>query len=44
MHVLRLLRNFAIPPPRAAAPRDLPPFTMAYDEYDNDDLQVNGVA
>ena len=30
----------------AAAARDLPPFTMAYDEYviNNDDFQVNGVA
>jgi hypothetical protein len=29
---------------RAAAPRDLPPFNKAYDEYDNEDLRINGVA
>jgi hypothetical protein len=30
----------------AAAPRNLPPFNMAYDEYviNKDDLEVNGVA
>jgi len=27
-----------------AAPRNLPPLNMAYDEYDNDERHVNGVA
>ena len=27
-----------------AAPRNLPPLNMAYDEYDNNERHVNGVA
>jgi hypothetical protein len=44
--VLRLLLYAALPTARrhVVAPRDLPPLNMAYDEYDNDERHVNGVA
>jgi hypothetical protein len=42
-HVLRLLRYVALPPLRVAAPRNLPPLKMAYDESDNE-RHVDGFA
>jgi hypothetical protein len=42
------LRSEALPPSRVVTPlplaTSLPSFSMAYDEYDNDDIQVNGGA
>jgi hypothetical protein len=41
---IRAVDRLSLPPRRhAAAPRDLPLFNMAYDEYDNDDLQIKSV-
>ena len=47
-HAPTLLRSEALPPSRVVTPlplaTSLPSFNMAYDEYDNDDIQVNGGA
>ncbi len=45
-HVLRLSRYEAPTTARrhVASPRHLPPLNMAYDEYDNNERHVNGVA
>jgi hypothetical protein len=41
---IRAVDRLSLPPRRhAAAPLDLPLFKMAYDEYDNDDLQIKSV-
>jgi hypothetical protein len=45
--VLRLKRLHGAPTTarrHVAAPRDLPPLNMAYDEYANNEGHVNGVA
>ncbi len=43
-HVLKLLRYVALPSLRVAAPGNLPPLEMAYDESDNNERHVDGFA